>query len=72
VRYIENLRRLFNRARRNAKHLLFAWEPRGDWSDSLVRQLCEELRLIHAVDPFARHAMLGLQFLEPNSSKGRS
>ena len=28
------------------------WEPRGAWPPELVRALCEELRLVHAVDPF--------------------
>ena len=30
----------------------FLWEPRGGWPDELVRGLCEELRLVHVVDPF--------------------
>lgn len=34
--------------------LTFAWEPRGPWSDSMVRDLCGELNLLHAVDPFLR------------------
>lgn len=28
------------------------WEPRGDWPGPLVRELCEELRIVHVVDPF--------------------
>ncbi len=28
------------------------WEPRGEWPPELVRGLCEELGLVHAVDPF--------------------
>lgn len=31
----------------------FLWEPRGDWSNELVRELCRELELTHVVDPFA-------------------
>jgi uncharacterized protein YecE (DUF72 family) len=30
------------------------WEPRGPWPAELERELCEELDLIHAVDPFVR------------------
>jgi uncharacterized protein YecE (DUF72 family) len=30
------------------------WEPRGPWSDDVVRDLCAELDLVHAVDPFVR------------------
>jgi uncharacterized protein YecE (DUF72 family) len=33
------------------------WEPRGPWPDDLVRQLCRELGLIHAVDPFVRPSL---------------
>jgi uncharacterized protein YecE (DUF72 family) len=28
------------------------WEPRGDWPPELVAELCRELDLVHAVDPF--------------------
>ena len=35
----------------------FLWEPRGPWSDDLVRSLCDELDLIHAVDPFIRPSL---------------
>lgn len=39
--------------------LLFAWEPRGGWSDDLVRDICQELGLIHCVDPFQRPSVHG-------------
>jgi uncharacterized protein YecE (DUF72 family) len=32
----------------------FLWEPRGAWPDDVVSLLCDELGLIHAVDPFIR------------------
>ncbi len=32
----------------------FMWEPRGPWPDDIVRELCVDLGLIHAVDPFVR------------------
>jgi uncharacterized protein YecE (DUF72 family) len=32
--------------------LRFLWEPRGTWPVALVRELCETLELVHAVDPF--------------------
>lgn len=32
----------------------FLWEPRGDWPDATVIGICEDLDLIHAVDPFIR------------------
>lgn len=49
---IRNLRRFFETIKRD--HLDFAWEPRGDWPDTLVRELCRELRLIPVVDPLQR------------------
>jgi uncharacterized protein YecE (DUF72 family) len=33
------------------------WEPRGPWPDDLVRELCRDLGLIHAVDPFVRPSL---------------
>ena len=27
------------------------WEPRGDWADALVAELCADLDLVHVVDP---------------------
>jgi uncharacterized protein YecE (DUF72 family) len=29
-----------------------AWEPRGDWTADEIAPLCEELGLVHCVDPF--------------------
>ena len=33
------------------------WEPRGPWPDEVVRELCRDLDLIHAVDPFDRPSL---------------
>jgi uncharacterized protein YecE (DUF72 family) len=35
------------------------WEPRGAWPDDVVRTLCDELGLVHAVDPFIRPSVSG-------------
>lgn len=51
------LRAFFGEVERDGR--LFAWEPRGAWEDEDVRALCEELDLVHAVDPFARHPVTG-------------
>lgn len=51
---IENMRRFFAAVDRSIR---FLWEPRGEWSDDVVRSLCEELDLIHAVDPFVRPSL---------------
>lgn len=48
---VSNLRRFFEG--RERARLNFCWEPRGDWPRELVKELCEELDLWHAVDPFA-------------------
>ncbi|MDT7687508.1 MAG: hypothetical protein QOE46_267 [Acidobacteriota bacterium] len=47
---IENMRRFFRGAARG--RLTFAWEPRGSWPRELIKELCEELKLWHTVDPF--------------------
>ena len=33
------------------------WEPRGPWPDEIVSELCDELGLVHAVDPFIRPSL---------------
>jgi uncharacterized protein YecE (DUF72 family) len=48
---LENMRSFFMEIDRG--DLRFHWEPRGSWPAELVRELCEELRLTHVVDPFA-------------------
>ena len=35
----------------------YLWEPRGPWTDDVVRGLCQDLGLIHAVDPFIRASL---------------
>ena len=37
----------------------FCWEPRGAWPGPLVRKLCQELDLIHCVDPFRSESQHG-------------
>ena len=49
------MRRFFRGARRG--ELTFCWEPRGGWPRELVSELCEELGLWHAVDPFAERTL---------------
>lgn len=50
--HTENMRAFFASITRPQK-LKLLWEPRGNWSPELVRQLCRELDLAHVVDPFA-------------------
>jgi uncharacterized protein YecE (DUF72 family) len=36
-----------------------AWEPRGPWPSHIVGKACEDLGLVHAVDPFAAEPATG-------------
>lgn len=48
---LDRLRRFLERADRRSRYLVF--EPRGAaWTLELVRDLAEELELVHGVDPF--------------------
>lgn len=48
---IENLREFFSRAPRKGG-MQYLWEPRGSWPEALVKELCDELELVHVVNPF--------------------
>lgn len=48
---ISNLEKFFSSIDRGA--LDFSWEPRGDWNADVVKAICKDLNLWHAVDPFA-------------------
>jgi uncharacterized protein YecE (DUF72 family) len=49
---IDNMRDFFTRVAAGTG-LEYLWEPRGGWPDPLVRALCDDLGLVHVVDPFA-------------------
>ena len=53
---IKNLRRFFQAISRD---FLFVWEPRGDWREETIKALCQDLDLIHCVDPFERAPLYG-------------
>lgn len=38
-------------------HIRFLWEPRGAWPDETILEICRELHLVHAVDPFIRPSL---------------
>jgi uncharacterized protein YecE (DUF72 family) len=40
------------RSKSQVERLSLVWEPRGEWKTEEVKELCEELRLVHGVDPF--------------------
>lgn len=54
---VRNFRAFFSRVDRGDCRL--AWEPRGDWSPELVRDLCAECNLLHCVDPFQAQSVFG-------------
>jgi uncharacterized protein YecE (DUF72 family) len=57
----QNLRAFFREVKRTwpaqqpAGSDTFVWEPRGEWKPEEIQELCEELGLVHGVDPF-QHA----------------
>ena len=53
---VEAMRRFFAAIGRE-EGVRFLWEPRGPWSDDVVRGLCLDLGLVHAVDPFIRPSL---------------
>ncbi|MFQ6096276.1 MAG: DUF72 domain-containing protein [Armatimonadota bacterium] len=55
--HVGDLRRFFQRIERGG--LALAWEPRGAWDAGLVRGLCEDLDLVHCVDPFQVEPVAG-------------
>ena len=54
---VKNMRAFFGEIDREG--FTFAWEPRGAWPNDLVVRLCEELDLIHCVDPFKNEPLFG-------------
>jgi uncharacterized protein YecE (DUF72 family) len=54
---VKNMQAFFTKIDRAG--FTFAWEPRGAWLDDLIRKLCEELDLIHCVDPSKNEPLFG-------------
>ena len=54
---LRNFRRFFEDVDREGR--LLAWEPRGPWRPEVVKGLCAEFDLLHAVDPFAGESLHG-------------
>ncbi|RLC96515.1 MAG: DUF72 domain-containing protein [Chloroflexi bacterium] len=53
---IDNLRRFF---KSEARGFLRVWEPRGGWAEDTIKALCQELDLIHCVDPMVSESVHG-------------
>lgn len=45
-----NLKRFFSSIR--SDKYIFAWEPRGKWDEKEIKSICQEIDLVHCVDPF--------------------
>lgn len=54
---IENFRNFFKKIKK--ENFIFAWEPRGDWPENLIKKLCQELNLVHCTDPFKQKPVFG-------------
>jgi uncharacterized protein YecE (DUF72 family) len=52
---VDRMRILLSSAPRSDARML--WEPRGDWPDTLVGELCHDLDLVHVVDPMQRETV---------------
>src|SRR6202012_2274547 len=50
LKNLDQMRHFFSSIARHG--LSFIWEPRGEWDPALIKALCKELNLVHAVDPF--------------------
>ncbi len=53
----QNMREFFGEIERGG--LILGWEPRGEWEPQLIIELCEELDLLHVVDPFKDEQVAG-------------
>jgi len=53
----DRMREFFSRIRHS--NVTFIWEPRGKWQEDEIAALCEELNLIHCVDPFKNNCVTG-------------
>ena len=53
---VKNMKRFFAAIERG---FLFVWEPRGGWSERGITELCEELDVVHCVDPMVREPRYG-------------
>jgi uncharacterized protein YecE (DUF72 family) len=54
---IKNMQHFFSNIDRG--NFIFAWEPRGEWSDGAIVGLCQDLELVHCVDPLKRATLHG-------------
>jgi uncharacterized protein YecE (DUF72 family) len=66
---MNHMREFFGLAERAS--IRYAWEPRGNWPEDMVLRLCEDLDLIHCVDPFKSRTVYGeLQYFRLHGITG--
>lgn len=51
----KNMREFFKKIKR--ENFILVWEPRGRWEKNKILSLCEELDLVHCVDPFKNECL---------------
>ncbi|MFN3384219.1 MAG: DUF72 domain-containing protein [Archaeoglobaceae archaeon] len=54
----ENFKNMEEFFRSIEREFIFGWEPRG-WKSEAVKRICEELSLVHVVDPFENEPTYG-------------
>lgn len=56
----QNIKNMYDFFRAISKSkMLWVWEPRGKWNDDVIREICNDLKLIHCVDPFTSKQVAG-------------
>jgi uncharacterized protein YecE (DUF72 family) len=66
---VGNMRQFFSKIERTGLRLV--WEPRGAWDQEMVAGLCQELDLVHGVDPFVTAPVAGdLQYFRLHGGPG--
>jgi uncharacterized protein YecE (DUF72 family) len=68
---VANFSTFMREARSARDDLIFVWEPRGNWPDDLVRDLCNEFRLVHVVDPLAARSVTEEKYYRLHGRRGR-
>jgi len=54
---IKQMNKFFKQIRQSG--FLFVWEPRAEWKEEKIQALCQELNLIHCVDPMEKESVCG-------------
>ena len=55
----ENIKNIYEFFESIKRDFIFGWEPRGKWSGETIKKICEDLDLIHVVDPFKNRKLHG-------------